>query len=108
MSMNATMKITVDEDCDTSFDTDVKRFYVPGHYLEGNCPKCGAEYERDFESQYLSYPIANKPIDVGCYCDADGCGHQWDVTLRLNINVEVIDTTASIVGESIIEATQIT
>lgn len=103
--MSTPMNITTDEG-NTSFDTGDKRFYVPGHYLEGTCPKCGAEYERDFENDYLSYPRANTPINVDCYCQRDGCGYDWSVTLRLNITLDVIDTTASIVGD-IIGATQI-
>jgi hypothetical protein len=33
---------------DTPVGLNVKRLYVPGVKLEGVCPKCCAEYTRDF------------------------------------------------------------
>ncbi len=87
----------------TSFDADKKRFYVPGQYLEGKCPKCNADYEHGFGDNYLSYPTANRPFDFVCRCEDESCEHEWHVELRLNINVEVVDTTTSIV-----DAVQIT
>ena len=60
---------------------------MPGLKLEGTCPKCGAPYEWDFGDQYLSYPQANAPNEVTCYCGP--CEHEWKVTLRLNVTLEL-------------------
>lgn len=75
------------------FDTNEKRFSVPGFVLRTNCPKCGAPKRGDFASDYLSYPIANKPIDVGVYCYASRggalCDHGWTVRVVLEIGVRM-------------------
>jgi hypothetical protein len=53
-------------------------------------------------------------FDLACYCQNEGCGHQWSVTLRLTISVDMIDTSALAndviidTTASIIDATQIT
>ena len=52
------------------------------------CPKCQAPYERDFNEQYLSYPQANAPTEVTLYCGS--CEHEWEVTMRLNITLELV------------------
>ncbi len=77
------MKITCNGD---PFHVDVKRLYVPA-VLEGKCPKCDADYTSDFMDHYLSYPTANEPFERGCYCQE--CMHEWKVTLKLNLTLEV-------------------
>ena len=62
--------------------------YVPGVKLEGVCPKCCAEYTRDFKDAYLSYPL-NVPEEVPCCCNL--CGHEWIVLVRLNVSLELVE-----------------
>jgi hypothetical protein len=71
------------------FDTDVKRFGLPGVKLEGVCPKCQAPFSRDFTDQYLSYPRANETIQVGLYCGP--CEHEWEVPMRLRVTLELVE-----------------
>ena len=72
----------------------MKRFYVPGYILKTMCPKCGAAYERDFGEYYLSYPTANTPFEETLYCtneiDEETCGHEWDVTLQIDLSLKVV------------------
>jgi hypothetical protein len=69
-------------------ELEIKRCYLPGVSLEGTCPKCGAPYARDCEDDYLSYPTVNEPFKETCYCAK--CQHEWKVTLRLTITLEVV------------------
>jgi hypothetical protein len=70
-------------------ELNIKRMYLPGVFIKVACPECGADTEWDGDIQYMSYPVPNTDETVGLYCDA--CGHDWDVTVRLNLSVEVLD-----------------
>jgi len=86
------------------FDVPVKRFNFPAT-LETACPKCGLEAKRDFDDDYISYPTFNgkEEINFSCYDeilnDDDewvnrGCNHEWSVTIRLRVMVEIVGETA--------------
>lgn len=71
------------------FDLDVKRFYVSGAKLEGECPACHKPYIHDFGRNYLSYPRANAANTVHLYCGE--CDHEWDVELLLTIALTLVE-----------------
>ena len=77
---------------------DEKRFYVPA-IIKDTCPKCGAAYERDLNEQYLSYPPCNVPFNLtmDCYAEVDGkpCGAEWEIPVRLDVQVSLVLLTGS-------------
>ena len=73
-----------------SGDLDVKRFYLPGVVIHSQCPKCGAEYARDMADSYLSYPTAGEPFAYGCYCAREGCEHEWEMMMRIDVTLSVV------------------
>lgn len=68
-----------------AFNTEVKRFYVPGFTLRDKCPKCGKVTEDDMAQNYLSYPSANEEIDKHLYCEE--CNVDWPVKVVLSIEL---------------------
>jgi hypothetical protein len=66
---------------------DIKRCHLPGIKIEDNCPSCLKPVHWDGDSDYVSYPKVNSPIDFHFYC-AD-CDREWDVqaTIALTINL---------------------
>ena len=74
-----------------AMDIDVKRFYLDGVKVEWTCPSCGERNERDFGSDYISYPSANNDEYYGVYCPE--CDEGYKFKGRLNIGFEVIDGT---------------
>ncbi len=74
------------------FDLDVKRFYIPGTVLNSTCPQCGEKCAKDLGDQYLSYPAANKKIDVTFCHEVEKDGkwdtHEWDVRVIVRVTVE--------------------
>ena len=82
------MKIT---NLDTPFYIDVKRFYVPCG-IEDVCPTCGQIVQRDSDD-YLSYPVANTPIDLNFYhgdCPKNPAGTEWRRRVILKITLESV------------------
>jgi len=71
---------------------DVKRFYLPGVVIKDVCPKCGAPWEHDFGSRYLSYPTVGARVNAGGYCQE--CDHEWEVMVVLKVSVELADPEA--------------
>ncbi len=69
-------------------EIDVKRFYIPGTKLTGECPKCGAKVAIDFGNEYLSYPSANEDFVYTTYCHK--CEHEWPLTLRLDVKLSMV------------------
>lgn len=69
------------------FEIEEKRFYIPGALIEENvCPSCKTTaLDVDLGDRYLSYPKANAVNAVHLYCD--NCGTEWDVKVRLEINL---------------------
>lgn len=69
---------------------DVKRFYMPGVVLKAKCPHCGAEAEKDFETEYLSYPQAGGLQFEHMYHEGpDGTAHEFVVPIVLKVTLEV-------------------
>lgn len=71
-----------------SGEIDVKRFYIPGLEVQGNCPKCRAEFTRDFSTDYLSYPQIGEPKTLHLYCPE--CDHEWQRQMVLDISLKLI------------------
>lgn len=71
------------------FEIDVKRFHVPGYSVKGRCPKCFMTTELDLDTDYLSFPQANKVFTTRVICNS--CGEDLEVTLRIRISVEVVE-----------------
>ena len=70
------------------FETDVKRFRWGGK-LTRACPKCGTRRTLDgMRDDYLSYPTANEPFDLGFYCHE--CDHEWSVRVVLHVHLEAV------------------
>lgn len=65
-----------------------KRQYIPGYTLIGKCPKCEADYSRDFEDHYLSYPTINEAIEYDCYCHK--CEHEWVAKIKISMRVRLV------------------
>ena len=89
---DAPCTVVAPEGDDWTTELPIKRFYVP-YAIEAVCPVCGQEVVKDLSIDYLSYPKPNRPMKVGLYCDDDlsGCGHQFDVRVRLKISLEAAD-----------------
>jgi len=68
-------------------EIQVKRFYLPIQ-VEINCPSCQAKLTKDFDDDYLSYPTTNKKEAVYIYCDDCDGEFEFDVTLRLSLDVD--------------------
>lgn len=85
--------LKIEGQCGEPFETNEKRFYVPGVTLKANCPKCGAECERDLGGNYLSYPEYNSPIEIDLFCneecDPDGGGFVAG-KIMLKLSVEIV------------------
>lgn len=79
----ATAKITSRA---TSFELDVKRFYLPGTKVSAPCPECKKTVTDDLGVSHLSYPHANKKFDHTLYCQS--CSHEFVVGLVLRVTLE--------------------
>ena len=66
---------------------DVKRFYLDGVIITCDCDKCGSILERDFGSDYLSYPTVGEPEDIEFWCE--DCDH--DITKTMTIKKMLLD-----------------
>jgi hypothetical protein len=76
-----------DRQSELPFIIDVKRLYLP-IIIEGKCPQCNAEYERDLNDAYLSYPKVNVPEPFTCWCLE--CRHEWQIVIQLNVSLELV------------------
>ena len=66
---------------------DIKRFYIPLQ-IDTKCPNCGKEINVDLNGDdYLSYPYLNKPESVYCYCNECGAEFDFEITLRLKVEI---------------------
>lgn len=87
------MSCTVEMKDKRSITVDEKHFYVPA-IIRDTCPECGTAFERDLGKHCLSFPPCGVPFNEQLCCGAkiDGkfCDHEWEVTLQLNISVELI------------------
>jgi len=65
-----------------------KRQNAP-YTLTAKCPKCGERIERDFRTDYLSYPVFGTIEDLGMYCHS--CEHEWVIPVKVDIILELAD-----------------
>lgn len=68
-------------------ELEIKRLYLEGVSVVGECPKCDAPIDRDYSCEYLSYPDIGKYFEEGFYCET--CDHEWSVQLKLDINLSL-------------------
>lgn len=64
---------------------DVKRFSIPGLRSIETCPNCGERSEQPLP--YFRDPVIGEWFNETLYCVT--CDHEWDVSIRINIEVEV-------------------
>ena len=71
------------------FELD-KRFYIPGIFIEDNCPNCGELNKTDLSDSYLSYPEVNTPYteEFCCY----NCECPWEVKVIVRVSLELATT----------------
>jgi hypothetical protein len=69
---------------------DEKRLYLPGITVTDKCPKCGKKATEDLESEYLSYPTAGVPFDLGLVCRDEKCSTEWSVRVKLVIRLVAV------------------
>ena len=74
-------------DIDGEHEIQVKRFYLPVE-VEITCPDCQAKLSKDFEQDYLSYPVTNKKESVYLYCDDCDGEFEFDVVLKLSLDID--------------------
>ena len=63
----------------------IKRFYLPSVLIKLNCTQCNSEMNRDFGSDFLSYPSTGEQKEF-IYCEK--CDTEHQLTINLNITVE--------------------
>ena len=69
-----------------AFQTDEKRFYVPGLVVTHTCD-CGKELEKDYSETYFSYPRLNAMKEAILYCEDCGTEHQFIVELSFDVKM---------------------
>jgi len=67
------------------YELGVKRFYLP-IVITKECKSCNKPMHIDLESNYLFYPIVNKPYEVGFYCEE--CDEEYMIPIILRISVD--------------------
>jgi hypothetical protein len=55
--------------------------------FEVECPCCKSNVERDFNSDYISYPTPGRKEDWYFYCDACDC--EFEVPVQIDMDVTV-------------------
>jgi hypothetical protein len=69
---------------------DVKRLYLPGVEIKGQCPNCKKEITIDLGGcDYLNFPHMNEPFFYGKYCN--DCNHEWNVKLKLTVLLDIVE-----------------
>ena len=71
-----------------AFNTDVKRFGIPGYNLTWTCPKCDEHNTRELCDEYFSNPPINKAFDKELYCGS--CEHEIVAMLKINLTLELL------------------
>lgn len=75
-----------------SFESEEKRFYIPGAILSWECRSCGEDCVRDLGNHYLSYPAFNATERVHLCCPE--CDYDDDaVDVRLELQLSVVGDT---------------
>ena len=67
---------------------EVKRCYLPGLEVTGDCPNCGKRVYRDFESDYLSYPKVGIESKFWVHCNE--CDYEQEVPYQLDISITLL------------------
>jgi len=65
---------------------EIKRFYFDGK-LVIKCPSCKVDLERDFSSDYLSYPSFTEAEDISFYCD--DCEKEYILPVNMKNTIEI-------------------
>jgi hypothetical protein len=68
-------------------ELSIKRFYLPV-VVETVCPHCQGQNKKDFEDEYLSYPVTNSKEAVFMECDHCEGEYEFDITLNLSIDFD--------------------
>jgi len=69
-------------------EISVKRLYLPV-VIKTKCPHCNKENERDFEGDYLSYPITNVKENMNMYCESCDNEYEFDIVLKIALEVDM-------------------
>lgn len=69
-----------------SYESNEKRFYVPGTVIEALCPKCEKLAVKDLGKEYFMYPEINAPFDAGLYCPHCDIPVPTKVILRVTVD----------------------
>jgi len=67
-----------------------KRTYLP-ITVTSDCPHCGETLTMDLSSQYLSYPVTNRPFDLRFYHETDEAEHSWTHRVVLRVRLEPVE-----------------
>lgn len=67
---------------------DVKRFYIPGVKVIGNCKHCGKPVSFDMASHYLSYPVFGSESTEYFYCEP--CDENTEFKIQLDLRISVL------------------
>ncbi len=66
-----------------------KRVYLPGVFINCECPECSQELTKDLGSSCLDYPIVNEEVEVTLYCD--GCDIEVSKKIIIRMEVEILN-----------------
>lgn len=70
---------------------DVKRLYLNGVKISGDCPRCKKPIEIDFgKMDYLSFPRINESFIYCIYCP--DCGAEWSINLQLTVSLSIVES----------------
>jgi len=69
-------------------ESDTKRFYMKGAFVEVDCVKCNRPVKLDLSERPLSYPVFNKAFVEHIYCE--DCDIDMPVKLILNLSLELV------------------
>lgn len=65
-----------------------KRQYLP-YEIHKTCEKCKAKLIKNFNDEYLMYPVSGKIYKTGIYCE--NCDKEYPVKLRFDFLLEIVE-----------------
>lgn len=68
-------------------EIDAKRFYID-KVVKKKCPNCKKKVVRDFNDEYLSYPVLNKAMNISFWCS--NCDYSWPEKFILKVELEEV------------------
>jgi hypothetical protein len=74
---------------------EVKRFYVPIQ-VELTCPTCKGDIWKDFEDEYLSYPLLGEAEYTSIFCE--GCDDHLEFKVQLDLTLKVDTESVRVQG----------